>query len=126
MKLTNQAAWDAQVALMRRALNLVAPKRHDYSGNDEPFANFNKSVLVGVEPWRGALARLFDKLSRLEQLAACDGQGQVKDESLVDTAADAVNYVCIAFCLILESLPEAEAHKVLGVLDKVPKWWMIC
>lgn len=113
MKLTSQQARDTHQFLFARAWEIMAPKRNDYSGNDVPFANFHKSELFGVAPWRGALIRLSDKLSRIMRLAEQGGQGQVKDESLIDTAADALNYVAITFGLILEAIPEEEAQRIL-------------
>lgn len=119
MKLTNESAWNAQVGLLKKALSVIGPKRRDYSGVNEPLSNFYKSTFFGVEPWRGALIRLSDKLSRIQQLAEKAGRGEVRDESLIDTAADAVNYVFLVLGLILEAAPEETTH---SLLDELLRW----
>jgi hypothetical protein len=111
-RLTHAQAWTLQVGLFKRALAIVGPKRHDYSG-DQPFRNFYASEQFGVAPWRGALVRLSDKLSRLARLAERGGSGHVNDESLLDTAADALNYTTIAVGLILEAVPDRYARRLL-------------
>ena len=115
MKLDNEQAWLVQEAVLKRALEVLLPKRRDYSG-DEPFANFYSSEVLGVSAWRSALVRLLDKISRMRRLAEAGGVGAVVDESLVDTAADAVNYVCIALGLILEAMPDENARPLLDRL----------
>lgn len=94
-----QQALAEQERLFARALEIVKVKRDDYSGPADPFLNFRQSKFWGVEPWRGAAIRLMDKLSRFQQLASHDGNGQVKDESIEDTVVDALNYVCIVYLL---------------------------
>jgi len=113
MRLTNKQAWLTQEAVMKKALAVLGPKRRDYSGAGNPFDNFYKSEFFGVPAWKGALIRLSDKLSRIDQLAQKAGVGEVKDESLVDTVADAVNYACIILGLVIESLPDDMAARRL-------------
>jgi hypothetical protein len=107
----------AQDSLFNKAQALIGPKRSDYSGDADPFMNFRSSAHVGVEPWRGAMVRWLDKIQRMRQLAEKGGEGEVKSESLVDTAADALNYCAITLALIIESLPEPQAQKMLTALD---------
>lgn len=94
--------------LITVALEVLMPKRHDYSGNDDPLANFRLGQIIGIAPPIGAMLRLLDKISRLSVLY--DKEGMVKDESLVDTLADAINYVCIVALLISEIRPELFDH----------------
>lgn len=115
-QLTDSEAIRIQRALFARALDVVGAKRADYGGGRGPLVNFYAASVMGVEPWRGALVRLMDKLSRLRTLAERGGQGQVKGESLVDTAVDAVNYCVLAFLLILEALPEDQALRIVADL----------
>ena len=100
--LTQQEAVELQAYIISKANSIVLAKRHDYSGPADPFGNFRKSALFGIEPWRGVLVRLTDKLSRIESITAGGGKQQVADESLWDTFADAVNYVCILGGLVAE------------------------
>ena len=107
-KLTYQQAADIQKYIIDKANAIVLAKRHDYSGSVDPFGNFRKSKLFGVEPWRGVLIRLTDKLSRVESVVTAGGVSKVPSESLWDTLSDAVNYVCILGGLVAEivGLPE--------------------
>ena len=117
MKFSPEMAQYAQDALFHKALALIGPKRADYSGSADPFANFRSSETIGVEAWRGAMVRWLDKIQRMRQLAEKGGTGEVKSESLIDTAADALNYCAITLALIIESLPEENAQRMLTALD---------
>ncbi|MDR7399677.1 MAG: nucleotide modification associated domain-containing protein [Armatimonadota bacterium] len=97
--------------------DLMARKRRDYSPGADPFRNFRQAELLGVPAWRGALVRLTDKISRMASLAEKGGVGEVQDESLVDTAVDAINYVILAFCLILETMPGEQQERMVRQLD---------
>ena len=100
--LTQLGAVRLQEYIIDKANSIVLAKRHDYSGPTDPFGNFRKSALFGVEPWKGVMVRLTDKLSRIESITNAGGKQQVPDESLWDTFADAVNYVCILGGLVAE------------------------
>ena len=64
-KMTNDEAIALQKQLMEHALGIMKKKRVDYSGHEDPFANLRMSEFVRVEPWRGTMVRLMDKLSRI-------------------------------------------------------------
>jgi hypothetical protein len=117
MRFTPDMAKFAQDALFAKAQALIGPKRSDYSGGADPFTNFRSSETVGVEAWRGAMVRWLDKIQRMRQLAEKGGEGEVKAESLVDTAADALNYCAITLSLIIEALPEEQAQRMLTALE---------
>jgi len=120
MKFSNGMAQTAQEMLFHKALAITGPKRRDYSGSDSPFANFYNSQAVGVPAWQGAMVRLMDKVVRIANLAQVGGTGEVKDESLLDTAADLLNYTVISLCLIIESLPEEKAMSMMTSLGFDP------
>jgi hypothetical protein len=69
-------------------------KNNDYGGtNKDPFANFRNSTIAGVTVEKGILVRLMDKMSRISTLL--DKEAMVKDESIIDTIQDAINYLAI-------------------------------
>jgi hypothetical protein len=103
MKLTQEGALEVHNQMLATASDVLLRKRQDYSGKEDPFRNFRKSAMFGVEPWRGVLVRITDKLSRLESIAET-GKRLVDDESLFDTAGDVVNYTGILLGLIVEHL----------------------
>lgn len=71
-------------------------KQEDYGTEDDPFANVRSSIRFGVEPWRGALVRMGDKVTRLEQYAH---RGTLSNESFEDSLDDLAVYAII--CKIL-------------------------
>ena len=105
-RMTHEDAMGLQHSIINLAIGIVESKRHDYSSRDDPFGNFRKSELFGVEPWRGVLVRLTDKLSRIESIMEAGGEVKVSDETLLDTFADCVNYICILAGLCYEELDE--------------------
>lgn len=119
-KLSYQQAAEVQQYIIDKANAIVLSKRHDYSGSVDPFGNFRKSGLFAVEPWRGVLVRLTDKLSRIQSIVEAGGESKVKDESLWDTFADAVNYVCILGGLVAEIIGLPEGLQVRGPLSPPP------
>ena len=104
MKRMNQDdALALQRHIIEHAMSILHGKRRDYSGTEDPFRNLRSSEVHGVEPWRGTLVRLQDKLSRVRSIMEAGGDMQVK-ESLLDTFADVINYTCIAAGLVWEQL----------------------
>lgn len=77
-----------------RCYNIAEAKNNDYGGsNQDPFANFRNSTIAGVTVEKGILVRLMDKMSRISTLL--DRKAMVKDESIIDTIQDAINYLAI-------------------------------
>ena len=103
MRYTHKSAYAEHVRLFQKALALLRRKRADYSGAEDPFGNFRQSERFGVEPWKGALIRMSDKVSRMYQLMSTDGKGKVLDESLEDTVVDILNYAVIIYQIYKET-----------------------
>lgn len=112
--ITKDQARKAHERLFEQALEIIRAKRVDYANSEDPFANFRMSSFWGIEPWRGAGIRLMDKLSRFKQLAQKGGVGAVKDESIIDTVVDSINYVVIMLLLLLEALGREDLVKKLA------------
>lgn len=85
--------------ICKKARDLIAIKGHDYNreqqeGGDTLF-NMRISTLLGItdNPCQGILVRLSDKFQRLNSLTKNPKIKQaVKDESIIDTIADIINY----------------------------------
>ena len=101
--ITNEEAIRLQEFLRDHSYGLMMAKRKDYSGDDDPFRNLRSSEVHGVEPWRGTMVRLQDKLARIRSVMEADGVMEV-DESLIDTFADIHNYTDIIAGLVWEVL----------------------
>ena len=72
-------------------------KSHDYGSEDDPLANIrNGAEFVGIEPWRAAMVRLSDKVTRL---ATYNRTGSLNHESVEDTLLDLASYavLCLVF-----------------------------
>lgn len=81
-----------------RALSIVGAKNHDYSSEDDPFANFRESESFGVPAEWGVMVRLSDKFARLKNFYR-KGTLLVKDEAVEDTLLDIMNYAAILYAL---------------------------
>lgn len=84
-------------SLLAQMSEIFKKKNHDYSG-DDPFSNFKQSERIGIPAWKGCLIRLFDKFSRLCQLAK-KGTMEVKNETFEDTCMDMAVYSLILILL---------------------------
>lgn len=82
-------------------LDLSKRKNADYAGEDDPFANFRATEVVGVSLQRGILVRMMDKIKRASNLL--DRPPQVASESLNDTLLDIINYAAILRASLSES-----------------------
>jgi hypothetical protein len=74
-------------------LGIIQKKNADYANDADPFKNFRFAELVGVNPYRGILVRITDKLARVSNLL--DKEAAVKDEAINDTLLDLINYTAI-------------------------------
>ena len=83
-------------AELKRLGDLHDRKQEDYGTTEDPFANVRSAVEFGVEPWRGALVRMGDKVTRLKQYAK---SGSLSNESFEDSLDDLAVYAII--CKIL-------------------------
>lgn len=81
------------------AYTLLVLKNHDYATGEDPFLNFRASQHVGVDPKRGILVRMMDKMSRVGNLL--DKPAAV-NESLSDTLLDIANYANLLNALLHE------------------------
>jgi hypothetical protein len=95
---TSQRFYD----LCDRLKAMHASKSTDYgcpSGND-PLANIrNGATFVGIEPWKGAMVRLSDKVTRL---ATFNATGRLGHEGVEDTLLDLASYSLLALLLYQE------------------------
>ena len=68
-------------------------KSSDYGSADDPLANIrNGAKFVGIEPWRAAMVRLSDKVTRLETYCRT---GSLTFESFEDTCVDLASYALL-------------------------------
>ncbi len=84
-----QENYDAALSLMER-------KNADYAKDIDPFQNFRDSAkFAGITLEQGILVRLGDKLTRYRNLTERGSTHGEVGEAVVDTLADAMNYVNI-------------------------------
>jgi hypothetical protein len=70
-------------------------KNSDYTGGDDPYANFRACEDIGLCSVEvGIMVRMVDKLMRMRAFVA-KGTLEVKDESIEDTSLDLANYSLI-------------------------------
>jgi hypothetical protein len=83
---TSQAFFD----LCDQLKTMHSKKSGDYGSADDPLANIrNGAEFVGIEPWRAAMVRLSDKVTRL---ATYCRTGSLTYENFEDTCFDLASY----------------------------------
>lgn len=79
-------------------------KNSDYTGGEksnDPFANFQASQVLGVDPIIGILIRVMDKIQRIRSFAN-DGSLKVSNETVDDAFNDIIGYIILAKAMIRE------------------------
>ena len=69
-------------------------KNNDYAGDSDPLKNFHSYAIVGVDPRKGILTRMVDKVSRLSNFAE-GKEMKIVDEKVDDTIEDLINYAVL-------------------------------
>ena len=93
---TSQAFFD----LLDQMKALHASKSRDYGSEHDPLANIrNGALFVGIEPWKGAMVRLSDKVTRL---ATFNRTGSLHHEGVEDNLLDLASYALLALLLYRE------------------------
>lgn len=83
-------------ALLKEIGDLHDAKQEDYGQEQDPFANVRGSKDWGVEPWKGAMIRAYDKVKRLQKYAKT---GTLRNEAARDSFMDLAVYSLIALVL---------------------------
>ena len=90
----SSAAFQAalgEVWLMHRTTS------RDYGSASDPLANIrNGAEFVGIEPWRAAMVRLSDKVTRL---ATFNRTGELHHEAVEDSLLDLASYALLTLVL---------------------------
>lgn len=80
-------------------------KSTDYGSADDPLANIrNGAKFVGIDPWRAAMVRLSDKVTRLETYCRT---GSLTFESFEDTCVDLASYALLTLLTHREAVSDA-------------------
>lgn len=94
---SSQAFYD----LCDQVKEMHASKSRDYGSETDPLANIrNGATFVGIEPWRAAMVRLSDKVTRL---ATFNRTGTLTHEGVEDTLLDLASYSLLSLLLYRES-----------------------
>ena len=75
-------------------------KSADYGSETDPLANIRSGAeFVGIEPWRGCMVRICDKMQRLKTFCRT---GKLVHEGVEDTLMDLASYAIVAMVLFGE------------------------
>ena len=75
-------------------------KSKDYGSAHDPLANIrNGAEFVGIPPWKGAMVRLSDKVTRL---STYNRTGVLEFEGVEDTLIDLAAYALLALVMLRE------------------------
>jgi len=95
------------------AKETMKKKNHDYTSNSpDPFANFRASEIVGVDPVKGILMRLTDKLKRIQTFVEKETLA-VEGEGVFDAIEDGINYLILAKGLIMEKQGKKDGSGII-------------
>ena len=90
----------AFVDLLREMQRLHESKSLDYGSEEDPLANIRQGAdFVGIEPWRGCMVRIADKVQRLKTFCRT---GRLVHEGVRDTLLDLSAYSLLAIVLFDE------------------------
>ena len=92
-----------------------AQKGHDYSGEEDTFANLR------AFGWQGVIVRLGDKFHRLMNFMKSGGDLRVQDEKIEDTMQDFVNYALFMLILYRQDKEKQIANIQEAYLSEVPR-----
>lgn len=87
--------------LFDEAVVILEAKNKDYATDEDVFANFRASEILGVEPELALLIRCLDKVARLRAFIR-NGELAVKNEGYRDAIVDTINYMVLLYGLLEE------------------------
>lgn len=87
--------------LLTQMAQLHSAKNHDYTDGRDPFLNFRRCEAMGIPAWKGAIVRMGDKLTRIENFATRN-RLLVHTEAITDTLLDLAVYSLITLILYQE------------------------
>jgi hypothetical protein len=86
--------------LLEEVRQLHLSKSQDYGSESDPLANIRQGAeFVGIEPWRGCMVRVADKVQRLRTYCKT---GRLVHEGVRDTLLDLAAYSLLAIVLFDE------------------------
>jgi hypothetical protein len=100
MQANRHPSSTAFVDLLREMQRLHESKSADYGSEDDPLANVRSGAdFVNIEPWRGCMVRIADKVQRLRTFCRT---GRLVHEGVRDTLLDLSAYALLAIVLFDE------------------------
>ena len=88
--------------ILQELIELHDSKEHDYTGGRQPFENYRRAERLGIPAWLSVVARIEEKLGRIETFAT--NGGVLKDESVLDSLKDISLCAAIATALYEETI----------------------
>ena len=93
--------------------SIMVKKNNDYTGgktDNDIFANFNSSKIIGLHPVKGLLIRVIDKIQRINSFTN-DKELSVPNETVEDACDDIINYAILAKAMLIEERSKIERNK---------------
>lgn len=114
MTMSVDSLFELHDDLCSKAKELMVSKNHDYrSGGGDPFSNFRGSAAFGIDPIKGIVLRMQDKMCRISTFAD-KGTLLVAGESAEDSIRDIINYAVLMGGMIRER----QAQEISGSKSK--------
>ena len=102
--------------ITKELIEMLSKKNNDYSGKSEDrYKNIRMPELFGIcKTEEAVLARICDKISRVNNIIKDEKSIQIKNESKIDNLKDIAGYCIILICYIKDK--EMEVSKWLGFM----------
>jgi hypothetical protein len=95
-----KAGSQAFYAVLDEIRTLHERKSQDYGDDEDPLANIrNGADAIGIEPWKGCLLRIADKMQRMRSVCR---SGRCEFDGIEDTLLDIAAYSAIALVVYRE------------------------
>ena len=103
--------------ILQELIELHDSKEHDYTGGRQPFENYRRAERLGIPAWLSVVARIEEKLGRIETFAT--NGGVLKNESVLDSLKDISLCAAIATALYEETIPGDVINRPMMYEDEV-------
>lgn len=117
---------DLQNDTFIKCAKILKQKNHDYSGSlkddadADALKNFNIARIFNINPIKGVLLRVSDKLQRVNTFVTND-KLEVSDETINDACDDIINYMVLIKALHKQNEKEENKPKYKHLLQEYKK-----
>jgi len=110
--MTRETLFKLHQTTCAKALETMRKKNEDYANGNDPFKNFNGSLLFEIHPVKGILLRVGDKMQRIDTYVT-KGSLSVASEGVCDSIEDIINYMILIKGILVDRTCEGLPASIL-------------